>query len=181
MQYAGDLGWGRDEDGMRAQHDVTATGWPVPARAAAIVGLTVGLAACGARAVHQSATGTTSTSTEAHVMLRHEAVGTPVDAEIVLECTTPVASSGGSDGVAIASSTAQRWRATAAPGGAWTTVVPVAAGATCTVTDAPVPPAVLRSVSGGTPVDDGGALTGVRATVPPGATVALTLVAGSTS
>jgi hypothetical protein len=170
----------RDEDGMREHHDVTATGWPVPARAAAIVGLTVGLAACGARAVHQSATGTTSGSTQAQGMLSQ--VGTtPVDADIVLECTTPVASSGGNRGVAIASSTAQRWRATAAHGHAWTTVVQVPPGATCTATDTPVPPAVLRSVAGGTAVYDGGALTGVRATVPPGATVALTLVAGSTS
>lgn len=180
MQYARHLGL-RDEDGMRAHDDVTATGWPVPARAAAIVGLTVGLAACGARAVRQSATSTPSTSTQARVALRQEAVGANVDAEIVLECTTPVVSSGGHDGVAIASSTAQRWRASAAPGRAWTTVVPVAAGATCTATDRPVPPEVLRSVAGGTAVYDGSALTGVRTTVPPATTVALTLVAGTTS
>ncbi|HZR15677.1 MAG TPA: hypothetical protein VFC33_20760 [Acidimicrobiia bacterium] len=162
---------------MGGRDDATATGWPVPARAAAIVGLTVGLAACGAGAVHQTATADTPTSSPARVVLRQQALGTAVDAQIELDCSTPTASSGGRGGVAIASSTAQRWHAPAVPGHDWTTVVDVAAGATCTATDRPLPPAVLRSVTGGTSVYDGETLTGVRATADPGATTALTLVA----
>jgi hypothetical protein len=154
---------------MRA-HDAThGTGWSAPTRAAAVVGLTVGLTACGTSTLRQS--GSSSTS---RFVLRQVAT-TPLRAEIEVECSTPPTTSGN---VGIASSTAQRFTADARPSHDWVQSLAVSAGSTCTVTDRPVPPATLLAVSGGTEVRDGGRLTGVSAPAGGGDTVTLRLVAG---
>jgi hypothetical protein len=155
---------------MRA-HDAThGTVWTTPTRAAAVVGLTVGLTACGTGSLRQS--GSSSTS---RVVLRQVAT-VPLRAEIELDCSTAATSTGS---VGIASSTAQRFTADAGPARDWVHSLAVSAGSTCTAIDRPEPPATLLAVSGGTEVRDGGLLTGVSAPAAAGATVTLRLVAGT--
>jgi hypothetical protein len=154
---------------MRA-HDAThGTGWSTPTRAAAVVGLTVSLTACGTSTLRQS--GSSSTS---RLVVRQVATS-PLRAEIEIDCSTPPTTSGA---VGIASANAQRFTADARPHRDWVQSLAVSAGSTCTVTDRPAPPATLLAVSGGTEVRDGGRLTGVSAPARGGDTVTLGLVAG---
>jgi hypothetical protein len=136
----------------------------------AVLSLAVGLAGCGAGAVHRSdaAAGT-------RLIVRSHATGSPVTATVDVLCQGPVTLAGQAR---IASSRVERFETQTSPGHDWARSFDVGPGTTCTATDQPAPPAVLHTVSGGDPVTDGGRLTGVRTTINGGATMTVDLLAG---
>ena len=110
-----------------------------------------------------------------HLVIESHAQGGPTTLLLEVTCEPPTVTTG--NDTEISAATAERRTVTLAPNQTLTTTVDgIAADSVCTVNEIRATNSTLTAVSGGDPVSDEAGLTGVRATVPAGATVQVKLV-----